>query len=417
MVFIFILFIFKIPNVCASDTVKARIGNNFFDTLEEAIEAADSNDVISLTGNISLEKTLEINKTVNINLNNHNIEASENVFLVKGGSLNLSGTGTILETKPNYGAIMLKGSNDPTKKDYSTVSVGSGVTLKGWSGIFVNHNNGTGYGILVNLDGSIIAVNDIDNGPGVGVYVNGNIKHKDNSPIINLNKTAKITSSGNGIYAAGYATYNINGAYISGVQSGLGIKAGVFNIYDGIILGTGMDKTPTSGNNNGINSSGAAIQIESNPGYAGNIKINIKNGTIESKNSNVIYEYTVSNIETTVTSINITGGTYISRVNKDVLSLSDNFKNKHKDFISGGTYSSDPSNYLKAGYSSFKNSNSLYEVSSSTMGVFGLKNNNTNSPVALVLIISSVIILLIIMYLNREKILDIITKISNVIKK
>jgi len=168
---------------------------------------------------------------------------------------------------------MLIGSDDSTKENFSTVSVDSGIILEGWSGIFINHYNKTGYGILVNMNGTINAVDDTTGGSGIGIYVNGNIQNQNNSPIINLGKTAKITSTGNGIYAAGYATYNINGAHIEGKESGLGIKSGNFNINNGTILGTGEDKTPTSGNNNGINPSGVAIQIESNSGYTGNIEL------------------------------------------------------------------------------------------------------------------------------------------------
>jgi len=398
-------------NVYASDTIKARIGNQFFDTLEEAIMNANSTDIISLTNNISLNETLEINKTVNINLNNHTIESEEKVFLVQGGSLNLSGNGTIRETKPNYGAITLLGSDNPDKKDYSTISVGSGITLEGWSGIFINHNNKTGYGILVNMNGTIKSVDDINGDPGAGIYVNGNINHQNNSPIINLSNTVKITSTGNGIYAAGYATYNINGAYISGEESGLGIKSGVFNIIDGTIIGTGEDKTPTSGNNNGINPSGTAIQIESNSGYAGNIELNIKNGTIESKNSNVIYEYTVNNTPTKVKSIDITGGKYISNAKKEVFSLSDSFKNTHQKFISGGTFSSNPTNYLKSGYSTSVNEESLYEVIINTINVFAEKRNNNNIiTFTSIIIISTLLILGIITYLNRKKIFNLIKK-------
>lgn len=223
----------------ASSSVKARIGDQYFDTLEETIAAASSTDTIILTSDVNLDNTLQINKTVNINLNNHDIKAEEIVFFVQGGSLNLTGNGTIAETKPNYGAIVLKGSDDPDKENFSTVSVGSGVKLEGWSGIFINHNNKTGYGILVNMNGSINAVDDINGGTGAGIYVNGFIKNENNSPIINLSSTANISSSGNGIYAAGYATYNIDGAYISGVESGLGIKSGVFNILNATIIGSG----------------------------------------------------------------------------------------------------------------------------------------------------------------------------------
>ena len=370
--------------------------------------AAGSNDVISLTNDIKLKESLEIKKTVNIDLNNHNIETTEKVFMIQGGSLELTGTGTIRETKPNYGAIMLKGSDDPNKEQFSTVNVGKDITLEGWSGIFIDHENKTGYGILVNVDGKINAVNDVNGGTGIGVYVNGNIQHENNSPIVNLGKNAKITSTGNGIYAAGYATYNINGAYISGEEAGLGIKSGVFNILDATIIGTGEDKTPTSGNNNGINASGAAIQIESNPGYKGNIELNIKNGNIKSKKSNVIYEYVVNGADTRVKSINLSGGNYISDVKKDVFRLSDSFKTNHPNFISGGSYSSDPTSFLKTNYSASKNKDNLYEVTASTMLTFSQDDNN-NSMLSIIVTIS-LIILSVIVYLKREKIISLIKK-------
>lgn len=273
---------------------------------------------------------------------------------------------------------MLKGSNDASKKDFSTISIGSGITLEGWSGIFINHLNNTGYGILVNMNGKINAVNDMNGGKGVGIYVNGNIKHQVNSPIINLSDTVVITSTGNGIYSAGYATYNINGASISGDESGLGIKSGVFNILNGKISSNGADKTPTSGNNNGINASGTAIQIESNPGYSGNIELNIKDGTFTSKNSNVIYEYVINNGKTQVKDINISGGVFEAKEDKDIFLLSNDFKIKHQGFISGGRYSSNPDGYLKAGYDINEN-NGFYEVISSTMGMFSYNENNKNN--------------------------------------
>lgn len=46
------------------------------------------------------------------------------------------------------------------------------------------------------MNGTINAVDDINDGPGAGIYVNGNIKDDNNSPIINLGGTVKITSTG-----------------------------------------------------------------------------------------------------------------------------------------------------------------------------------------------------------------------------
>lgn len=409
-----ILFLTFIINVSASDTVKARIGNKFFDTLEEAILSANSTDTIILISDIKLDSTLIINKTINLDLNNHTISKDEKVFLIEGGSLILKGKGVIRELKPNYGAILLKGSHDKTKKDYSTVSVGSDIVLEGWSGIFIDHsddNENVSYGILVNMNGTIKSSDDINNTPGAGIYVNGNIKNKENSPIVNLSDTTRITSSGNGIYSAGYATYNINGAYIEGLEAEIGMKSGIFNILNGIILGTGIDKTPTSGSNNGINPSGVAIQMESNTNYLGDMELYIKNGTITSKNSNVIYEYTVDSSPSKVIKMELSGGNYKSKVKKDVFSLSTDFKSRISNFISGGTYSSTPNSNIKTGYKVVKESDNLYKVESTT-GVFleTKSNNGNNNTFLIVLIIILFIIIGIFSYLKRDKILDFIKK-------
>lgn len=401
--FIFLILVVGMSKVSASSTVGARIGDRYFENLEDAITASKSTDTITLTGNAALDETLNINKTVNINLNNFTISSDEKVFLVQGGSLNLSGTGKIKENNPNYGAIMVIGSEDPNKDDFSTISVGSGITLEGWSGVFISQTNGKSYGVLVNMNGKINAVDDKNGDTGIGIYVNGNIKDNVNAPVINLGNDAQINSTGTGIYAAGYATYNINGAYISGVESGIGIKSGIFNILDATIMGTGNDETPTNGNNNGINASGVAIQIESNNGYKGNIEIDIKKGSFKSKNSYVLYEYVVNNTSTKVKDINISGGTFISEADKDVISVSASFKNNHHEFISSGTYSSNPNDFLKPGYSASLNENSLYVVTSSTAQTFG--TNTQGNTFTSILIIVGIIGLALLIWYNRAKIL------------
>ena len=132
------MFYFINVNAARSD-VAAKIGNYYYDTLEKAIEASTSKDTIVLTNDAKLKETIEINKAVNIDLNNHTIEAENKVFVVQGGSLNLSGKGKIIETEPYYGAITLLGSENKEDKDFTTISVGKDITLEGWSGIFIDH--------------------------------------------------------------------------------------------------------------------------------------------------------------------------------------------------------------------------------------------------------------------------------------
>lgn len=413
-----LLSIFLPIGVSAGITPLAKVGDKYYSSLEEAILNVDSDDVITLISNITLDNSLQINKTVNINLNGNDIIAPEKVFQVKGGFLDLSGKGKVKESKPKYGAVMLVGSNNPNDDKYSSVHVGKDVTLEGWSGIFISHENSKSYGVSVYLDGNINAVDDVDGDSGIGVYVNGNIKDKEANPVVNISDGADITSTGAGLYIAGYSTFYIGKANITGVESGIGIKSGILNINGANVTATGLDKTPTGGHNNGIKASGTALQIESNNGYAGGIQIDISNGKFVSKNSHVIYEYIGRGDSSLIYSMSLSNGTFISEVGKDVFYFSDSFKDIHTGFISGGKYSSNPSEFLKNGYSTVKE-NGLYSVTKSTLKMVSANGVDNNKPTFLKSLISLIIIIILgfIIYLNRIKIGNWLSNIKYKFKK
>lgn len=405
IVYILFVLVIIVPNVVhASSSSLAMVGGKYYDSLEEAIKNVGSDETIKLISDVKLDNTLNINKTINIDLNGNDITAPEKVFMVNDGVLNLSGTGIIRELNPNYGAIYVVGSTSLDDQNYSIVNIGKNVKLEGWSGIFITHDSYKSYGVVVNLDGDINAINDINGGTGIGVYVNGNIKDEDNSPVVNIGDDSEITSTGNGLYIAGYATFNIGNAYIEGDESGIGIKAGKLNINGATILSEGVDNTPTNGFNNGIKASGTAIQIESNGGYAGDIEIDINKGTFRSKNSYVIYEYIGKGTNTQVKSIDISGGTFRAHGDKPVFGLSDVFRNKHMEFISGGRFTSNPSEYLRMGYTAFL-SDGLYNVATNSSLFVSGDNINTNDGNGILKVIATIIIIgvaIVLVYMNRE---------------
>lgn len=361
-----LILLFLPKSVSAGENILARIGNNYYDLLSDAIENAGPNDTITLTSNITLEKTQDINKAITIDLNGKNILGESIVFEVKGGSLTLKGSGIVKEINPYYAPVLIKGSTSLDDHNYSVVNIGKDVFLEGWSGVFIDHNEKKSYGVVANIDGSINSVLDTAGDAGFGVYVNGQIKHKENYPVINIGKSSKITSLGSGIYMAGYSKVTINGGYIEGNDSVVAIKSGNLTINDGTLFCTGRKNIPTDGSLNGVNPSGTTLQIESNDGYASSIEISINGGSLRSKNSNVIYEYLSNASSTKVKNINITGGNFLSDKGLDVFNLSSSFKNTNPNFISGGKYSSDPSSYLKSDYKSVK-TDEKYEVVKTTM--------------------------------------------------
>lgn len=410
IIFSIFLFLLIIPLfVYASIGSLVKVGNKYYDSLSEAIKNAGEDDIITLISDVKLDNSLEITKKVNINLNGNDISAPEKVFSVEGGELNLTGKGTIRETKPNYGAIMVKGSDDSSDKEYSIVNVGKDITLEGWSGIFITHDNSKSYGVKVNFAGKINSINDTSGGTGVGIYVNGNIKDPNNSPVVTIQDGAKITSTGNGLYLAGYGEYNINEAEISGSESGIGIKSGILNIDGATIIGTGKDATPTEGYNDGIKASGTAIQIESNNGYQGEIELNIDSGTFISNNSNVIYEYIGKGNNSQVIALDISGGTFESKKGKNVILISDSLKEFHSNFISGGKYSSNIEEYLKSGYTTDLKNNK-YEVLKSTILEVFKEDSSTTNIKTITIVLISLISLGLILYINKTKILNFIRK-------
>ena len=406
---IFLAVLLLIPIITfASDNTAFMIGDKSYENLTDAINNVNPEQTIKMYSDAKLNEYIKINKKVNIDLNGNNITSPSTSFLVDGGILNITGKGTIKELEPNYGVIRVIGNTSDIDYFHSVVNISKDVTLQGWSGIFITHNNSESHGVSVSFDGTINAVSDINGDSGIGIYVNGNIQHEDSSPIIDITDNAKITSNGTGLYVAGYSTFNIKKAHIEGVESGIGIKSGKLNIDGANIVCTGKDTTPTEGYNNGVNSSGTAIQIESNSGYAGNMEINIYNGDIISKNSSVIYEYIGKGDSTKVKSISISGGTFTSEAEKNVFLLSNSFKSTHPAFISGGIYSSNPTEYLKSGYSANLD-NGKYNVSKSAMAVFGEKvdNSNTFSNIILTIVLLGIGI---IVYINRNNILKFFKK-------
>ena len=321
----------------------------YYTDLAEAVDEIRSGETITLLDDITLKDTLTIDTgaAFTIDLNGHDIKATQRVITVERGNVSFTGEGTIEETSPNFGAINIKGSNNHGDVNYTTVTVGKDVTLVAWAPVFITPYESSvdpyAYGVTVNIEGTLISKPDAKDSKGHGIYINGQIQHLGNAPVINVSG-ANVTSEGDGIYAAGYATWNIVDSNVSGYFMGIGIKAGELNISgDSVIRCTGPNEAPTEGFSNGINASGAAIQIESNDDYAGNIAIDIKGGQIISDNGYSIYEYANGNDSLSLDRLDITGGSFQGafKVSKAL------YESKAKVIdITGGSYDSSVAEYV-----------------------------------------------------------------------
>lgn len=222
---------------------------------------------VELSADIACTATSYVKDRVSLtlNLNSHKLTAPEKVLWVMNAKLDIVGPGTISETENDrYGALLVSGSGTDDVADYTVVNVGEGVTLAGWSGIFIakdeaeTYNN---YGLVVNCNGAKLqSPADGHSTPGHALYINGSNKNTTgNIPRINLKNTS-IGSTGTGIYAAGYANWNIEGGSITGNNTAIEIRAGKMTI-DGGTYTSNKDPFDVEPNGSGTTTAGAALGI------------------------------------------------------------------------------------------------------------------------------------------------------------
>ena len=326
---------------------------------EEELKTATKNggDIV-LQNDITLKSGLVIegsNVIVDLNGKTITIDESSYIFLKKG-NLEFTGTGIIKDVTDNNqsgSTIYVRGSEDKTAKDFSTLTVGKDVTIETtqW-GINLTHSQRKAYGVTLNFNGTLIT-SSVDCG---GITVHGNVKNDgklDNAPVLNFGKTAKVSAEkGITLYGAGIEEWNILGGEYTG-ESVIGIKSGKLVVNDGVFTATGEKKIGEL-YGNGMIATGSTIQIENNTEYAGNMEIVIDGGTFNSNKGLSIYHYPpTDNQENALKSLVINGGNFNAK-----FELLDN----DNVTIEYGKFANEIIGYLKNGYIQSK-TDEIYSVS------------------------------------------------------
>ena len=338
-----------------------------YETLKDAVDAAKVNGgTVELVADVVDSTSIGIanNQEVTIDLNGNDISfASNQYFAVSGGTLTLTGEGTVKESDPYYGPILIKRSFIQGRP--LTINVDEEVTLEGSSGIFVDYSAArAAMNTTINLKGNINSVRDRAGNVGYAIYVQGKINNTNNYPVINIYEGSEINSVGMGIYAAGYAEWNIYGGIINANETAIGIKSGKLNISGGTFTANGEENIPTPAWGNGMIGSGSALQIESNDGYAQGMEINISSGEFISENAAAIYEYP-ADATTSVIDFTITGGTFKSTNYSSNFVFSQSFTKTHQGFMSNITFDKENSvldSYLAEGYVVEEQADGTYKV-------------------------------------------------------
>lgn len=334
----------------------ARIGDTYYKTLEAALEAASTGNTVALLKDAHVASSISIAKAVTIDLQGKDISLSEDstadlFTLASGANLTIKSTGdangTISVPTTTYNAVVNVGNN-------STFSLESGKVIGDYT-VFA----GKVTGATINVNGGSIEGNYGITAYGTGtlndVIINvtgGEIKSTSQAAIstnggsdkggVNLTVTGGriISEDGLGIYLPGInGKTTVTNGTITG-KTAIELRAGDLIVSGGSITGTGH---PVSVNPNGSGSTtdGVGISVAQHTTKR-NTSLTISGGTISGFSA--IYESNPQNNnadDLAKVTLNITGGNFAA-INGGTLSV---YSEDKTGFISGGYFTTDPSNY------------------------------------------------------------------------
>ena len=232
----------------------------FFDTLELVTEFAPEGSTIVLLKDADVQKITIENKTITLNLNGHNINLVEKIYVQSTGSLDIIGKGIISsETQ----GIRVQGSDNPEKRNHLTVGKDVTVNAKQYYSVY-----------LVPLEYEkdklrAFAYSDItlEGTFNAGLFINGQIKNTDDSSTLSILGATVNGSS----YLAGYSIFHADNVKFTSDGTPLLIKAGNITIENSSISSTLVyDAIPIyASSSNGDLDSNCLIKIDNKAGYAG----------------------------------------------------------------------------------------------------------------------------------------------------
>ena len=313
-----------------------------------AIAAAENGATVTLIdkGTLSEACTVASGKAITLDLNGQDIDLTMDTAqftIPSGATLNVVGKGTLHNTTVNYSRgnriFEVRGASEDNGTK-AILKVGTDVTPECTCGIVVFGTADTptaAYGVEVEVAGTI-------NNKMYAITTNGQITTTEgNVPVIKV--TGKLNGpNAVGIYAAGYAKWDL--ATTIDADDALSIKSGDFTIAGGSYTSSAVYAVPPSANPGGNETTGAAISITTSDGYAQKTSVNITGGTFISENGYAFYEGIAKKADGTPAAeastavISITNGTFTgSKTNEAITADIDITTAKDKQVVSGGTFS------------------------------------------------------------------------------
>ena len=300
----------------------ATVNGTGYDTLEAAIEAAQTGDTVLVVNEITdlSQITIPAGKKITLDLGNQKVSGEAGLFKVPYGTSLTVKNGT-LESVAENGYAIYVASND---EKGGTFVLNDDATIK---------TTGTGSGAVRGYANASITINGTIDAATYGVVVTKSAKLTVNSPAVikgSENAIASNGNSGNGgysitikggtigtedtntaIYHQNKGTLTINGGTVQG-KTAVYVKSGTTTINGGTFTSTKDPGENYSYNGNGTNSTGDTIVVD-NCGYPGGAPtIAIKGGTFnvtDTENANPVASYSYGDGNDEVEEF-VSGGTF-----------------------------------------------------------------------------------------------------------
>lgn len=346
----------------------ATVNGTGYETLQEAISAANAGDTVILSKDLALTEGVTVAKAITLDLGGKKLIASGCSAVtvtgasatVRGGTIEVSGDSSVyavtvgvsgsLSTESlsvighgTSGVMVNGGSYD---KRTTNIQATSGYGIRVLAGGSVNHEGGmvvANYGVFIAGNGSTFNMRGGDIS-AAGFGITGNGLAANGGTTINISGGSVSSTDSIAVYHPQAGTLTVSGGSLSGTYGGIGIKSGTLTVTGGTIAGTsGGAYVDGESNGNGIHVSGSAIHVDSPAGYAGGMNISISGGTLSSNNGYAIDE--VSGGSSQISSLSVTGGSFRAALGSIRLAPGANAS------ISGGSFSHEvPAEYCATGF-------------------------------------------------------------------
>ncbi len=310
--------------VTENENTKVSITGGSFTDLTNAIKYAADKATIKLAADVNSSMvSVASGKDITLDLGGHKFTSNSYGFLVNG---NLTVKNGQIESL-KWAFWVQNGAALVIEKD---VSVKSTSEVDGEGGGVAVRNNKSSVTVFGKLE-------------SVGPAISGIGNEADGGVTINIEEGAVLTSTkGVGIYFPNTSALNIKGGTITGL-TGVYVKSGKTTVTGGTIIGTGA-KEDYEYNGNGCNTTGDAFVVDKCNYPGGDPVVEIKGGSFKSEKANAVASY-----------------------------IGNGAANALTGFVTGGSFSSDPTKYAAADYK-VTTENGAFTVSKS------VPNNNGNTP-------------------------------------